>query len=154
MSCIPCLINPFQSRVKQSLYLFRAVFWVVLPCRMIVDRRFRGAYCLHHQGWWTSYSPPWELEISQSLYLFLTLSVTMNRSAERDETSFYSATLKCHGYRCLPPTQGRNANCNDVRTICVSRSMMPSQWAARNSEFPSGLLPGGYPVAFFLDKTA
>jgi hypothetical protein len=30
---------------------FRAVFWVVLPCKMIVDRRFRGAYCLHHQGW-------------------------------------------------------------------------------------------------------
>jgi hypothetical protein len=31
--------------------MFRAVFWVVLPCKMIVDRRFRGAYCLHHQGW-------------------------------------------------------------------------------------------------------
>jgi len=47
--------------------MFRAVFWVVLPCKMIVDRRFRGAYCLHHQ-WrqlWTSYSPPWELEISR-----------------------------------------------------------------------------------------
>jgi hypothetical protein len=28
--------------------MFRAVFWVILPCRMIVDRRFRGAYCLHH----------------------------------------------------------------------------------------------------------
>jgi hypothetical protein len=28
--------------------MFRAVFWVVLPCKMIVDRRFRGAYCLHH----------------------------------------------------------------------------------------------------------
>jgi hypothetical protein len=24
--------------------MFRAVFWVVLPCKMIVDRRFRGAY--------------------------------------------------------------------------------------------------------------
>jgi hypothetical protein len=32
--------------------LFReVVFWVILPCKMIVDRRFRGAYCLHHQGW-------------------------------------------------------------------------------------------------------
>jgi hypothetical protein len=29
--------------------MFRAVSWVILPCRMIVDRRFRGAYCLHHQ---------------------------------------------------------------------------------------------------------
>jgi hypothetical protein len=30
--------------------LFRIVFWDVLPGKMIVDRRFRGAYCLHHQG--------------------------------------------------------------------------------------------------------
>jgi hypothetical protein len=29
--------------------MFRIVFWGVLPCKMIVDRRFRGAYCLHHQ---------------------------------------------------------------------------------------------------------
>jgi hypothetical protein len=32
--------------------MFRDVFWDILPCKMIVDRRFRGAYCLHHQGWW------------------------------------------------------------------------------------------------------
>jgi hypothetical protein len=31
--------------------MFRVVFWDILPCKMIVDRRFRGAYCLHHQGW-------------------------------------------------------------------------------------------------------
>jgi hypothetical protein len=31
--------------------MFRIVFWDILPCKMIVDRRFRGAYCLHHQGW-------------------------------------------------------------------------------------------------------
>jgi hypothetical protein len=30
--------------------MFRVVFWDILPCKMIVDRRFRGAYCLHHQG--------------------------------------------------------------------------------------------------------
>jgi hypothetical protein len=30
--------------------MFRIVFWDVLPCKIIVDRRFRGAYCLHHQG--------------------------------------------------------------------------------------------------------
>jgi hypothetical protein len=30
--------------------MFRIVFWDVLPCKMIVDRRSRGAYCLHHQG--------------------------------------------------------------------------------------------------------
>jgi hypothetical protein len=26
--------------------MFRVVFWDILPCKMIVDRRFRGAYCL------------------------------------------------------------------------------------------------------------
>jgi hypothetical protein len=30
--------------------MFRAVFWVVLPCKMIVDRRFRGAYCIPDDG--------------------------------------------------------------------------------------------------------
>jgi hypothetical protein len=30
--------------------MFRVVFWDILSCKMIVDRRFRGAYCLHHHG--------------------------------------------------------------------------------------------------------
>jgi hypothetical protein len=26
-------------------------FWYVAPCSLVgVDQRFRGAYCLHHQG--------------------------------------------------------------------------------------------------------
>jgi hypothetical protein len=29
---------------------FRIVFWDVLPCKIIVDRRFRGTYCLHHDS--------------------------------------------------------------------------------------------------------
>jgi hypothetical protein len=29
---------------------FRFVFWDVLPCKVIVNRRFRGTCCLHHQG--------------------------------------------------------------------------------------------------------
>jgi hypothetical protein len=29
---------------------FRIVFWDVLLCKIIVDRRFKGACCLHHQG--------------------------------------------------------------------------------------------------------
>jgi hypothetical protein len=37
------------SRERDRI-LFRAVFWDILPCKIIVDRRFRGAYCLHHQG--------------------------------------------------------------------------------------------------------
>jgi hypothetical protein len=49
----------FQVLTAASM-MFRVVFWDILPCKMIFDRRFRGAYCLHHQGWWTS------LNISQS----------------------------------------------------------------------------------------
>jgi hypothetical protein len=39
----------FQVLTAASM-MFRIVFWDVLPCKVIVDRRFRGAYCLHHQG--------------------------------------------------------------------------------------------------------
>jgi hypothetical protein len=74
-----------------------AVFWVVSPCSLVeVYRRFIGAYCLHHQDddypydggrnhLWnvrkflsdytaqpirqsSSYSPPWEPEISRMFY--------------------------------------------------------------------------------------
>jgi hypothetical protein len=58
-------------------------FWLIALCSLAgVDRRFRGAYCLHHQGFLllqrdymvihprellSSYSPPWEHEISHVL---------------------------------------------------------------------------------------
>jgi hypothetical protein len=91
----------FSRRVccmEFKLYMslkFRIGFWDVLPCKIIVDRCYRGTCCLHQQGWWslipddggstylwnvgrqlfytavhprnqfwTSYSQPWELEIS------------------------------------------------------------------------------------------
>jgi hypothetical protein len=25
-------------------------FWAIAPCSLVVDGRFKGAYCLHHQG--------------------------------------------------------------------------------------------------------
>jgi hypothetical protein len=37
----------FQS-IK--LLMFIIVFLHVLPCKIIVDRRFRDAYCLHHSS--------------------------------------------------------------------------------------------------------
>jgi hypothetical protein len=54
----------FQVLTAASM-MFRIIFWDVLPCKMIVGRRFRGAYCLHHQGWvrvrawwwWRQYAP-------------------------------------------------------------------------------------------------
>jgi hypothetical protein len=87
----PCL--QFWKYHLVIIKKFRA-FWDVAPCSHVkVDRRFRGAYCLHHQGddrgsthLWnvgplqrdytalhprkpkTSYSPPWEPEVSHSYH--------------------------------------------------------------------------------------
>jgi hypothetical protein len=85
-SFVSCYWSHFHGYV--SIMKFRFVFWFVLPCKIILDRRLRGKCCLHDQGstylWnvgpqlfyaavhprrqiWTSYSPPWELKISISL---------------------------------------------------------------------------------------
>jgi hypothetical protein len=40
----------FQVLMAASMK-FRIVFWDVLLCKIIVDRRFRAVCCLHHQGW-------------------------------------------------------------------------------------------------------
>jgi hypothetical protein len=39
----------FQVLTAASMK-FRFVFWDVMPCKIIVDRRFRGTCCLHHQS--------------------------------------------------------------------------------------------------------
>jgi hypothetical protein len=44
----------FQVLTAASMK-FRIVFWDVLPCKIIVDRRFRGT--LDHQGWWRQHVP-------------------------------------------------------------------------------------------------
>jgi hypothetical protein len=39
-----------EMRNMRKILKFR-VFWDVAPCSLIgVDQRFRGVYCLHHQG--------------------------------------------------------------------------------------------------------
>jgi hypothetical protein len=40
--------------LDKCLIEFRIVFWDLLPCKIIIDRRFRGTCCLHHQGWATA----------------------------------------------------------------------------------------------------
>jgi hypothetical protein len=45
-----------KSNLKSVFLLeFIIVFWDVLPCKIIVDRRFRGTCCLNHKGWWTQH---------------------------------------------------------------------------------------------------
>jgi hypothetical protein len=39
----------FQVLTAASMKI--RAFWDMAPCSLVaVDRRFRGAYCLHHQG--------------------------------------------------------------------------------------------------------
>jgi hypothetical protein len=44
------MVVRFQVLTATSM-MFRAVFWVILPYKMIVDRRFRGVYS------WRQYAP-------------------------------------------------------------------------------------------------
>jgi hypothetical protein len=37
-----------HRKTQEREMKFRIVFWDVLPCKIIVDRRFRGTCCLHH----------------------------------------------------------------------------------------------------------
>jgi hypothetical protein len=74
--------------------LFRIVFWDVLPCKTIVDRRFRGTCCLHHQGW--------EIrdELSSGMYCRvkrLSTDVSEVRAASiiRDERFLMNCLLGC-----------------------------------------------------------
>jgi hypothetical protein len=52
-SSFPTELN-FSSAISITSLIskltFRFFFWDVLPCNIIVDRRFRGTFCLHHQG--------------------------------------------------------------------------------------------------------
>jgi hypothetical protein len=43
-------ISELQLIQTTAILKFRFVFWDVLPCKIIVYRRFRGTCCLHHQG--------------------------------------------------------------------------------------------------------
>jgi hypothetical protein len=47
--CCSVYCERFQVLTAASM-MFRVVFWVMLPCKMIVNRRFRSAYCLPDDG--------------------------------------------------------------------------------------------------------
>jgi hypothetical protein len=61
---------------------FRFVFWDVLPCKIIVDRRFRGTCCLHHrphQGIYEESAWIASLDISSIVYSNKSLHSVMNQ---------------------------------------------------------------------------
>jgi hypothetical protein len=60
-------IMRFQVLTAESM-MFRIVFWDVLPCKMIVDRHFRGTCCLHHQG---AFHRPYHVPMKRRLTIIL-----------------------------------------------------------------------------------
>jgi hypothetical protein len=93
-----------------------AVFWVVAPCRLVwLYQRFRGLYCLHHQGRRqpSSYSPPWEppliictcklwwhqYNVKNELFLvFVTENLTTEKQCLKCPITF----SKTHKHSCNP----------------------------------------------------
>jgi hypothetical protein len=43
--------NLFDVITKHILHLKMRAFWDIVPCSLRADWHFRGAYCLHHQGY-------------------------------------------------------------------------------------------------------
>jgi hypothetical protein len=40
-----------RFQILMAANMKMTAFWDIVPCSLVeVDRRFRGAYCLHHQG--------------------------------------------------------------------------------------------------------
>jgi hypothetical protein len=83
----------FQVLTAASM-MFRVVFWVILPCKMIVDRRFRGAYILHG-----SISQKTTLNI---VYVSLIFKVTQ-RKWESTYTKTNRSTYRNSEVRVLKP---------------------------------------------------
>jgi hypothetical protein len=51
MKNLSVIHNVCDFRFSRAASMKFRVFWDVAPCSQVdVDRRFRGAYCLHHQG--------------------------------------------------------------------------------------------------------
>jgi hypothetical protein len=42
------LVLRFQVLTAASMKM--RAFWDIAPCSLVIDRRFRGAYCLQHEG--------------------------------------------------------------------------------------------------------
>jgi hypothetical protein len=95
------LRNIITNYFKRIPIKFTFVFWDVLPCKIFIDRRFRGTCCLHHRSVgrqlfytavhprrqiWTSYSPPWELEISQNSYRLYLIFLYLRQVVYYDAT--------------------------------------------------------------------
>jgi hypothetical protein len=83
----------FQVLTAASIKI--RAFWVVAPCSLVgLDRRFRGAYCLHNQGDDIHRSTPTRLNgaTSQKTIIFIGLSDnvwTMRHTGNGQSSSYF-----------------------------------------------------------------
>jgi hypothetical protein len=125
------------SRRRVGLWSLFTVFWDVVPCSQIdVERRFRGAYCLHHHGygsspwWWTQYTPlkrrSTSIRLHGSSLHHTRLNVTdweqsmLARIFEPNSDKVKGDWRKLHNYNVKQSVQLENLNV-DVRTIISAR---------------------------------
>jgi hypothetical protein len=95
--------------------MFRAVFWVILPCKMMVDRRFRGAYCLHHQGWVYSSLMMDAVRTSEtSVDHHFTRQYNPEDSSEHQLWPYFSVLSFKYITLCITIPWAYNATCQDV----------------------------------------
>jgi hypothetical protein len=88
-------VNILKRMWKECCMKF-SVFWDIVPCSLRVDRRFRGVYCLHHQG------DEWSSSLMEEVHTSET-SVYSNETIQRyipEDSKLHTRhceNLKSHG---------------------------------------------------------
>jgi hypothetical protein len=126
--------------IYSMLLLFRIVFWV-LPCKIIIGRRFRGTWCLHHPWWWRQHIPEDNSELHTRRRENLKSHDVIVVIWVRTSTLIRLPTLKCFllwvypkpwpsdlsqsMQRCAPPL-----NVRTVSSQRASHSLIPLHYCA------------------------
>jgi hypothetical protein len=126
-----CLFDDADSRLVCIVRIKLRVFWDVVPCSHVeVDRCFRVAYCLHRhrhdeggstplcnvgqlqrdytalhpRRLYTSYSPPWEPEIS---HVYVQAKVNSSAKSKKSKAVPLHAMEALGGRGSIAPTHSR-----------------------------------------------
>jgi hypothetical protein len=132
---------PVRFQVLTAASMKIRAFWDVAPCSLVgVDRRFRGAYCLHHQGeidecsthLWNVRSTPTSLHCATcqkalifyiSSWLYMSVSPSVCPPINNFGTNFFSR----YSYYACSLYGGEKSFSNTVRNICVSSKCRESR---------------------------
>jgi hypothetical protein len=130
----------FQVLTAASMK-FIFVFWDVLPCKIIVDRLFRGTCCLHHQGDRLIMEAAHASETSVYNYFHGSTSQKTNLNSWLVHQTFWQSYHKRHlgkvggmdkGVRTLPISIWNNSR--DILHTVKSYDMGPSLFTSHPKE--------------------